>query len=78
MEYVTGILVFVVSWWMCFMMVLPLGVRPQDEDSEGGQKDIAPGTVSSAPGKPRILFKMGISTIGAIILTTLLIWLIEG
>ncbi len=78
MEIVTGLLIFVVAWWVCFMMALPLGVRAQDEDEQGEEQEIVEGTVSSAPGKPRILFKMGLATLGAIIITTLLIWLIDA
>lgn len=77
MQFVSGILIFVVSWWVCFMMALPIGVRAQDEDEQGESQEIVEGTVSSAPGKPRILFKMGLATLGAIIITSLLTWLIE-
>jgi predicted secreted protein len=76
MQFVSGLLVFVVGWWMCFMMVLPLGVRAQDEDDEGKQQNIVEGTVPSAPAKPKILLKMGLATIGAIIIWALIYYLV--
>lgn len=78
MEFVTGLLVFVVSWWLCFFTALPIGVQAQDEGDDGSEKDIVEGTVASAPKNPRILFKMGIATVGAAIITTLLLWLIDA
>lgn len=62
MGALTGILVFVVVWWVVLFAVLPWGV----------ETDAAPppGTAASAPRTPRIAMKMLITT-----LISLGIWL---
>lgn len=55
------IVVFVMIWWIVLFMVLPIGVRPQQE--------VVPGTSASAPARPRILLRMAVTTIIAGILT---------
>lgn len=49
---------YFICWWMALFMVLPFGVRTQEEEGE-----IVPGTVPSAPGKPHILKKLAITTV---------------
>jgi predicted secreted protein len=55
MTWVTGLLIYVVIWWMVLFTVLPFGHRPQ-EDPE-------PGTPESAPAQPRILLKFLVTTV---------------
>lgn len=55
MQYLTGILVYFVMWWIVLFAVLPWGVRPPDEPGEGH--------ASSAPEKPRLLLKFGVTTV---------------
>ena len=54
MQYLTGILVYFVMWWMVLFAVLPWGVRPPEEPGEGH--------ASSAPDEPRLLLKFGVTT----------------
>ena len=56
MGWVTGIAVYVVIWWLVLFMVLPWGQQPVDTE------DVAKGHASSAPKKPRLLFKMLVTT----------------
>lgn len=56
-NWVTGLLVYVVVWWLVFFMVLPWGIRPME------QEDVEKGHAPSAPQKPRILIKMAITTV---------------
>ncbi len=55
MTWVTGLAVYFVTWWLCLFVVLPWGAHPA--------KEIAPGTVESAPAKPRMGLKVAITTV---------------
>ena len=61
MSLYEGIVTFAVSWWLILFMVLPWGVRPLDEPP--------PGTVPSAPARPRLLLKFAITTVLALLVT---------
>jgi predicted secreted protein len=65
MGIVTGIGVYFVVWWITLFMVLPWGNRPEEEVQEGN--------VPSAPAKPRLWLKAGITTVLAAIFW-LIIW----
>ena len=73
MGLASGIMVYLIAWWLVFFMALPLGVKAQDED--GGE--VVPGTPSSAPKKPLLLKKAIIATVGATVLWGLLYATIE-
>ena len=65
MSIVTGILVYVIIWWLVFFMMLPIGVKSHDETGE----DVVDGTHSSAPVKPDMLRKaLTTSLIAAVLL----------
>jgi predicted secreted protein len=55
MNWATGVLVYVIVWWLVFLITLPFGIRPQE--------DPVPGTVASAPAQPRLWLKAGITTV---------------
>ncbi|MCP5118853.1 MAG: DUF1467 family protein, partial [bacterium] len=50
MNWFTGVLVYVMIWWVVLFTVLPWGVRVPDEH--------APGHATSAPAKPMMLRKV--------------------
>lgn len=60
MGIVSGIVTFIIIWWLVFFTVLPHGNRPPVEVEEG----MEPG----APERPRLWRKAGITTIIAVIL----------
>ncbi|MGA7265266.1 MAG: DUF1467 family protein [Stellaceae bacterium] len=62
MAWVTGIIVYVLVWWITLFAVLPLWVAPAEPDD--------PGHAAGAPQRPRILLKMAITTV-----VSALIWL---
>jgi predicted secreted protein len=62
MACVTGIVVYVLVWWITLFVVLPLWVTP----AEPGD----PGHAAGAPRQPRLLLKMAITT-----LVSAVIWL---
>ena len=72
MTWTSGILVYVVIWWLVIFTVLPWGNSPID------RADIAKGQASSAPKHPRLGLKMLINTVlsGAIWLG--LYWVMES
>jgi predicted secreted protein len=67
--FATGV-TFALVWWLVLFMVLPFGARPPDQ--------IEPGTAPSAPAKPRIALKFLITTLIAVALTALILWLIDS
>jgi predicted secreted protein len=66
MSITGGIVIFVVLWWLCFFMALPIGVKGQWEGDEA-----APGTEAGAPQNPMLVKKALWATGGAAILTAL-------
>jgi predicted secreted protein len=62
MAWVTGIIVYVLVWWITLFAVLPLWVTPTEPDD--------PGHAAGAPQRPRMLLKMAITTV-----VSALIWL---
>lgn len=69
MSLTLSIAVYFVIWWTTLFAVLPIGVRTQGEAGE-----VVPGTPASAPAHVRILRILGLNTIVATVVFTLL-WL---
>jgi predicted secreted protein len=63
MNWVTGIAVYFVLWWLVLFTVLPFGIRPAEEG------DI--GAASGAPANPRLGLRLLVTTA----ITTVL-WLV--
>lgn len=57
MGWISGIVVYVLVWWVTLFAVLPLWVMP----AEPGD----PGYGSGAPARPRLLLKVAITTLVA-------------
>lgn len=74
MGWVTGILVYAVIWWVVFFMLLPFGVRAQNESEDG----IVPGSEESAPVAPRIGRKAMWCTVLSAIVWAIVYWLITS
>ena len=55
MGWVTGIVVYVLAWWITLFAVLPLWVTPADPDD--------PAHAAGAPQRPRMLLKLAITTV---------------
>lgn len=53
------VVVFTVCWWLIFLMALPIGVRPDDHP--------VPGSVPSAPARPRLRLKVVVTTLLALL-----------
>ena len=66
MNLVGGVVIFLISWWMCLFVVLPIGVRGQFEDGE-----VEDGTEEGAPVSHMLPKKAIWATIGAVICTVI-------
>lgn len=66
LSWPTLIAIYFIVWWITLFCILPLGVRTQ---AEAG--DIVPGSAPSAPVKPQLLMKAGLTTIVAAIVVGL-------
>lgn len=53
-----SIAVYFILWWLILFIVLPIGVRDQQQDGE-----VVPGTPASAPTRPQMLKKALITTV---------------
>jgi predicted secreted protein len=67
---VTGIMVYVIVWWLVLFTVLPFGNRAPDE--------VQPGTVESAPERPRLWIKALVTTVIASLIWGVIYWIIES
>ena len=67
MTWFEGLVAFVIIWWLVLFMVLPWGVRIPEEAEKGH--------ATSAPVRPRVWFKMLITTGIAIVLWAFAYWL---
>ena len=60
MNLATGLMVYFISWWMIWFMLLPIGVVTQEESGE----EIVPGTPRSAPVRSKaLLYKAAAATV---------------
>jgi len=59
MQLISGIAIYFIVWWMVLFMVLPWGAASSHELG----REVDPGTMKSAPVKPRILLKFAITTV---------------
>ncbi len=70
MNWFTGLMVYIVVWWMVFFTVLPWGNRPPEE--------VAEGHAESAPEKPRLWLKAAITTVLASAVWGVIYWVIAS
>ncbi len=54
MSIFTGIMVYVILWWLLFFMVLPWGIQPIEQPEAGWQR--------GAPYKPKLWMKALVTT----------------
>ena len=69
MNWVSGIIVFLLIWWTTLFAVLPWGNRPEEQPDKGH--------VTSAPANPRLKQKFLVTTVISVILWLLVYVLIE-
>ena len=70
MNIFTGVMVYVIVWWLVLLTALPFGNRAS-ETAE-------PGHVESAPEHPRMWIKAGITTAIATLIWGVIYWIIDA
>ena len=70
MTWLTGVMVYIVIWWVVLLTVLPWGVKVSDNPE--------PGHAPSAPQNPMMWRKALITTLIATVLWGAAFWLIES
>ena len=65
-----ALVTYSVSWWIIFMMALPFGSVAPDEP--------LPGHATSAPERPRLWLKAGITTVLAAFATWGVAWFVQS
>lgn len=59
MGWFSGIVVYVIIWWVLFFMSLPWGARSAHETGEAVEEGMA----ESAPLRPRLWLKAGVTSL---------------
>lgn len=54
MGILSGVVVFVIIWWLVFFTILPIGNQPPEK--------VEKGHATSAPAKPRLWLKVAVTT----------------
>ncbi|MDB2325199.1 DUF1467 family protein [Alphaproteobacteria bacterium] len=70
MDFVSGLVVYILLWWWVFLMSLSFGVRPVDVPESGH--------ATSAPAKPMLWRKMAASTAIAAVLFIVVYLIIDS
>ncbi len=70
MTWFTGVVVFLIIWWVVIFAVLPWGVRTPDK--------VETGHATSAPLRPMLWRKVAITTLITCVLWGLAYWLINS
>lgn len=74
MGAVSGIVVYVMLWWLVFFMTLPIGVHPPHELGEAAD----PGHESGAPVRHHLLWKALAATVISGVLWGVAYWIIDS
>lgn len=70
MTWTSGIVLFVLIWWLVFFAVLPWGIRRAGDETLGHD--------AGAPLKPRLRLKAAVTTAIAGILFGIAFWLVQS
>lgn len=70
MGWVSGIAVYVITWWVVLFAVLPWGAQPSDRPE--------PGMAESAPARPRIAMKFLVTTAVAAVVWLAIYGIVES
>lgn len=70
MTWFTGVMVYIVVWWVVLFAVLPWGVRVPEQQEAGH--------ASSAPANPRLWLKGAITTVVAAVIWVGIYYVVES
>ncbi|MDA1327114.1 MAG: DUF1467 family protein [Proteobacteria bacterium] len=74
MTWTSGIVVYVIIWWLVFFISLPIGVRPPHEVGEVAE----PGHEAGAPVRPHLPIKVLAATLIAAAFWGVAYWMITA
>jgi predicted secreted protein len=69
MNWLTIAAIYFVVWWLCLFVVLPIGVKTQDEE-----ESTILGTIGSAPARPMLVRKALAATVLSAVIVGGLAW----
>ncbi len=69
MNWLTIAAIYFVVWWLCLFVVLPIGVKTQDEE-----ESTILGTIGSAPARPMLARKALAATLLSAVIVGALAW----
>lgn len=70
MYWTSGIVVYVIAWWLVFFMMLPVGVKTADKPEVGH--------AASAPMKPMLVRKALATSVIAAVIWAVIYWIVES
>ncbi|MCB9948536.1 MAG: DUF1467 family protein [Rhodospirillaceae bacterium] len=70
MGFVSGLVVYVITWWVVLFAVLPWGVRAPD--------DPQPGHAAGAPATPRLRLKFAVTSAIAAVIWLIIFLLVQS
>ena len=70
MNWFTGVMAYAIIWWVVLFTILPWGNRPPEQPEKGH--------ATSAPAKPRLLIKFGVTTLVATMIFLMFVWLLQS
>ncbi|MEL0293176.1 MAG: DUF1467 family protein [Alphaproteobacteria bacterium] len=70
MDFVSGLVVYILLWWWVFLMSLPFGARPPEEPGRGH--------ATSAPARPMLWRKALVTTLVAAVLFVIVYLIIDS
>jgi predicted secreted protein len=71
--FIFGVAIYGIIWFLTLFMVLPWGVVSQAEHGE-----VQPGSSESAPARPLIVLKLGITTLISLVFFLIVYWLLTS
>jgi predicted secreted protein len=71
--FIFGLAIYGIIWFLTLFMVLPWGVVSQAEHGE-----VQPGSSESAPARPLIVLKLGITTLISLVFFLIVYWLLTS
>jgi predicted secreted protein len=72
MNFVTGLVVYLIVWWVALFTILPIGITGQAESGE-----VVAGTEAGAPVSPRLKRKAWMTTVLAAVIWLILFVVLE-
>ena len=70
MGVVSGVVVFVMIWWVVLFTILPWGVYPEAQP--------LPGCAIEAPAKPQLKLKLWVTTLISLFIWFIVWWIIDA